>query len=130
MRRFNNLVATRTVAAIVGLGTIVSACSDIYYDRRETIHFGAADAVATNIALQTVDPWPPGSSNRNAPTNGDRVAAAIVRYRTGRVIPPVGSGTSSSYQQQQQQQQMPQQQTQTSQPASGVVTTDTGTQVK
>lgn len=99
------------VAAALVLGTMLAGCSDIYFDRRETVLFGADNAVASNIAVQTVDPWPPASANRNIPGNGPRVAAAVERYRTGRVIPPQGNGTSSSYQQQQaqQQQQQPQQ---------------------
>jgi hypothetical protein len=108
MRRSVNMLALRAVAAVVGLGTIVGSCSDMYYDRRETLLFGADDAVASNIAVQTIDPWPPYVYNRRAPANGERVAAAIKRYRTGRVYTPIGNGTSSSYQQQQQMQQMSQ----------------------
>jgi hypothetical protein len=109
MRRSIEMLTARTVAAVVGLGVILAGCSDIYYDRRETILFGADDAVASNIAVQTIDPWPPASADRRAPANGERVAAAIKRYRTGRVFTPIGNSTSTSYQQQQQlQQQMAQ----------------------
>jgi hypothetical protein len=109
MRRSSNFVAVRVVAATVGLGAVLAGCSDLYYDRRETILFGADNAVASNIAVQTIDPWPPGSASRRAPANGERVAAAIRRYRTGRVFTPIGNGTSSTYLQQQQlQQQMSQ----------------------
>jgi len=136
MRRSIEILAVRAVAAIVGLGTILAGCSDIYYDRRETILLGADDAVASNMAVQTIDPWPPGSANRRAPANGERVAAAIKRYRTGRVFMPIGNGTSSSYQQQQQLQQ--QQLSQEPQPATssgqgagaGVMSTSGGVQVK
>ena len=47
----------RTVAAITLLG-MLAGCSDLYYDRRETIAFGGPDAVATNNAVQMADPWP------------------------------------------------------------------------
>src|SRR5215471_18112747 len=104
MRRCNDMPAARAVTAMVGLGIIVTGCSDVYFDRRETILFGADDARATSMATQTIDPWPPSSIDRRAPANGDRVAAAIKRYRTGRVFIPIGNTTSSSYQQQQQQQ--------------------------
>jgi hypothetical protein len=127
MRRSAEYPAKRALAAVIGLGAIVGGCSDIYYDRRETVLFGADNAVAANIAVQTVDPWPPGSANRNASTNGEVVAAAIERYRTGRVFMPMGNGTSSSYQQQQQQQQ--QQQSQQA-PSAGAVSAPGGTQVK
>jgi hypothetical protein len=105
MRRSTKVSAVRVVAVLVGFGTLLASCSDIYYDRRETVLFGADNAVATAIAVQTIDPWPPASANRRAPANGERVAAAIARYRAGRVIPPQGNGTSSAYQQQQQQSQ-------------------------
>ena len=103
MRRCNDMPAARAVAAVVGLSIIVAGCSDIYFDRRETIMFGADDALASNLAAQTIDPWPASSIDRRAPANGDRVAAAIKRYRTGRVFIPTGNATSTSYQQQQQQ---------------------------
>jgi hypothetical protein len=135
MRRSSNIVAVRAVAATVVLGVLLAGCSDLYYDRRETILFGADNAVASNMAVQTIDPWPPGSANRRAPANGERVAAAIKRYRTGRVFMPVGNGTSSTYQQQQQ---LQQQMTQDSPPAAsagtgsgaGGISTGAGAQVK
>jgi hypothetical protein len=123
--------ARRALAAVIGLGAIVGGCSDIYYDRRETVLFGADNAVAANNAVQAVDPWPPGSANRNASTNGQVVAAGIERYRTGRVFIPIGNGTSSSYQQQQQMQQQQQQQSSSQQSSSaGAVSAPSGTQVK
>lgn len=76
--------------------TVLAGCSDIYYDRRETIAFGGADALATSQAVQTIDPWPPKSADRYHTTEGAVVATAIQRYRTGRVIKPRGTGTSSS----------------------------------
>jgi hypothetical protein len=109
MHRFSDMPIMRATAAAFGLAVVLAGCSDIYYDRRDTILFGGGDTIASNIAVQTIDPWPPGSANRHAPANGPRVAAAIKRYRTGRVFTPIGNGTSTSYQQQQQlQQQMEQ----------------------
>ncbi len=81
---------------VVAVSVVLAGCSDIYYDRRETVASGAADAVASNIALQTIDPWPANVANTNIPMNGARAALAIQRYRTGRVLSPVGSGTSSA----------------------------------
>jgi hypothetical protein len=86
---------TRVVATAVLLGSALAGCSDIYLDRRETVSFGAKDATATAQAVQTVDPWPPSSANRNIESNGVRVAGAIERYRTGQIIQPKGTGTSS-----------------------------------
>jgi hypothetical protein len=88
---------TRSVVAAVLLASVLAGCSDIYYDRRETVSFAANDAMASAHATQVVDPWPAPSANRNIAFNGPRVAGAIERYRTGRIIEPKGTGTSSGY---------------------------------
>ncbi len=88
---------TRIIAGAVLLASILTGCSDIYYDRRETVSFAAGDSVATAQAVQVIDPWPPAAYNRNIAYNGPRVAGAIERYRTGRIIEPKGNSTSSSY---------------------------------
>ena len=85
----------RIIAGTVLLASILAGCSDIYYDRRETVSFAAGNALASAQAVQTVDPWPPASANRNIDGYGIRVAGAIERYRTGRIIQPKGTGTSS-----------------------------------
>lgn len=72
-----------------------------YLDRRETLSLGGGDAVATNKILQTQDPWPVVAANRNLTTHGHVAAGAMERYRTGKVIQPVGMSTSSANYQQQ-----------------------------
>ena len=83
--------------ALLGAAFAVAlgACSDIYYDRRDSINLSLGDANASNIASQTVDPWPRHAADKNIPTNGQVVEAAIKRYREGKVTPPRGIGTSS-----------------------------------
>ena len=88
---------TRVVTGAVLLASLLAGCSDIYYDRRETGSFAAGDSVASAQAVQVIDPWPRAAYNRNIAYNGPRVAGAIERYRTGRIIEPKGTGTSSSY---------------------------------
>ena len=95
MPRRSNKMKIVTVAVV--LGTALAGCSDIYYDRRETVSFSADEAVASAQATQIIDPWPASASRRDHTTNGPRVAGAIERYRTGRIIQPVGTGTSTSY---------------------------------
>src|SRR5437763_1577144 len=82
--------------AIVAIATVLGGCSDIYFDRRETIALSAGDAIATDAVTQMIDPWPPYSARRNFAFNGQRMQAAQERYRTGRVIPPVNVTTSSA----------------------------------
>jgi hypothetical protein len=102
MSRFSKSLCA--AAAACGLIVTLAGCSDIYYDRRETVSAGANDAVAGNSAIQMIDPWPRSAANRDFASNGERVVLGIERYRTGRVIPPRGTNTSSAgYEQQQQQ---------------------------
>jgi hypothetical protein len=74
----------------------LAACSQ-YLDRREGVTLNAGNALAANQVTQMVDPWPPDSSNRNIGFNGERMQAAVARYRTGKVIEPVGMETSGAY---------------------------------
>lgn len=78
-------------------GATLAGCADadLYLDRRDTIALSAGDAVASNIIVQTVDPWPRVAGNRDIPGNGDRMQAAGERYRTGKIIAPRGTETSS-----------------------------------
>ncbi|MGZ5835553.1 MAG: hypothetical protein ACXWJ6_13875 [Xanthobacteraceae bacterium] len=99
----------RRIAALVlvSASTALAGCSDIYYDRRETVSSGAADAVASNMAVQTIDPWPPNVANQNIAMNGDRAVLAAERYRANRVLWSNGSNTSSAGYTQPAQQQQP-----------------------
>jgi len=88
---------TRVVMGAVLLASLLAGCSDIYYDRREPVSFAAGDATATAQAVQGIDPWPRAAYNRNIAYKGPRVAGAIERYRTGKIIEPKGTGTSSGW---------------------------------
>lgn len=88
----------RALAAALLAAGVLAGCvdADLYFDRRDTISLHAGDAVASNIAVQTVDPWPRAAADRNLPANGDRMQAAGERYRTGRIVPLHALGTSSA----------------------------------
>ena len=79
----------RAVAATVMLGALLAGCSDVYFERRESIALGAGDAVAANQVEQMVDPWPPYSSNKNLTFNGERMQRAVECYRIDKVTQPV-----------------------------------------
>ena len=85
----------RILAVSAALSTVLAACSDLYYDRRDSIHLSVGDANASNIAVQTIDPWPRHAANRNILTNGEKIQPAIQRYKEGKVTQPRGLGTSS-----------------------------------
>jgi len=81
-------------AVAVGLGAWLAGCSDLYLDHRDTVGLSGGDAVAANEATQMVDPWPRNSGNNNLTFNGPKMQSAVERYRTNRVIPPIGATTS------------------------------------
>jgi hypothetical protein len=82
---------------LLGLCATLGACTDpgFYTDHREGVTFHSGNAVASNIAVQTIDPWPPAASDRHLKADGERTQKAIERYRTNKIIPPQGTGTSS-----------------------------------
>lgn len=90
--------ASRVVRSIVlgvVLGMSLCACSDMYYDRRESITFQAGDAVRANVIAQTIDPWSRASADRHIDYNGERMQRAIERYRTNKTTPLMTTSTSS-----------------------------------
>jgi len=91
MFRSNRLAVLALVAPLLG------ACTDMYFDRRDSVSFGAGDAVAVNKITQMIDPWPPYAGNRNIAFDGERMQAAAERYRTNKVIEPQGMDTTSDY---------------------------------
>jgi hypothetical protein len=95
--------AIEGVAAVLALGAMLGACSDVYTARRDTLSLAAGDDIATNKVTHMIDPWPPYSANRNIAFDGQRMQSAVERYRTNRVTPPVNITTSSANYQQAQQ---------------------------
>jgi hypothetical protein len=85
----------KTLLALPVLGTLLSGCSDIYFDRRETVALGANDHIASNMVSQMVDPWPRYVGNKNIAFNGERMQAAAERYRRHEVIRPVPLTTNT-----------------------------------
>lgn len=115
----------RTIAAAVTLGSMLTSCSDLYYDRRDTIALSGGNAVAANEIAQMVDPWPPHSGNTNIATNGQKMQSAVERYRTNKVTPPANPTTLDITNPQQATQTPPT----TPQSAAGPSITPTSTQV-
>lgn len=78
----------RLTAAIL-LTAALGGCSEIYFDRRDTVAFGGGDAVAADTVMQMNDPWPPHSGNTQLAANGQRMQSAIERYRANVITQPV-----------------------------------------
>ena len=89
----------RTAAAALVAGTILGGCSDIYYDRRETIALGADDAVAGNRAIHTLDPWPRRVGNPNLAFNGERMQSAVYQNQqaaaAAAALPPTSASAAA-----------------------------------
>lgn len=87
------------IAVVVVIASAVAGCSEMYFDRRQTIALGAGDALATNKVTQMVDPWPAVSANNNIAFNGQLMQSAQDRYNRGKVITPVlPTSASKDYQ--------------------------------
>jgi hypothetical protein len=94
MSRANNRNRLRALAGVLAFGLLLAACSDVYYDRRDTVSFAAGDAAAANRVTHAADMWPEAAGYRDILSNGQKMQGAVERYRTNKVTPPVGMDTS------------------------------------
>ena len=60
---------------------LMSGCAD-YLNRYDTVTLAAGDTQKHNLLLQTVDPFNPNSEVTAIPTDGQRAADAVRKYRT------------------------------------------------
>lgn len=100
LRLSNNMRALLLLSLAAGaLGGCSNAPYDPhgYLDRRDSIELSAGDANASNIVMQMIDPWPVYAGNKNLAYNGQRVQAAVQRYRNNEVTPPRGISASGVY---------------------------------
>jgi hypothetical protein len=86
--------AGKPLALLIACGALLGGCSDIYYDRRETVALGADDHIAANRVAQMVDPWPRYVGDKNIAFNGQRMQAAVERYRKHEIIRPISPQTT------------------------------------
>jgi hypothetical protein len=87
--------ASKLAVPAVLLAAMLGGCSDLYWDRRDSIVFWTGDAPASNVAIHTVDPWPPAAAKRRLTANGELMQKAAERYRTNKTTPLRPIGTSS-----------------------------------
>lgn len=73
----NSIKPALLAVAALSLG----ACSNQYFERKDTINFSLGEAVATNSAVQIPDPWPRRSADTNIPMDPVKAQNAIDRYR-------------------------------------------------
>ncbi len=86
-----------TAAALGGSMLFLAGCYEKdYLSQRDTITLGAGDAVATNAATHTIDPWPPHAKDTDIDLEGPRAAVAVERYQSNTSIKPQGLSTTGS----------------------------------
>ena len=73
---------SKTIFSIViclVVAVLATGCSSSDY--ADTINLDAGDAIATNKAVQTVDPWAHHAFKKRHPTNGKRIVKAYDKYQ-------------------------------------------------
>jgi len=98
MRWNNRFRGYRMLALALAVAMTVGACSDLYYDRRETISHHGGDAAEANKAAQVIDPWPAAAANHAIEADGERMQRAIERYRTNKTTPLATAPSPVQYQ--------------------------------
>src|ERR1044071_4701855 len=91
------LLLMSLAAALGGCANDLAYDPHGYLDRRDSIELSAGNANAHNIAVQMVDPWPRYAGNKTIAYNGQRMQAAVERYRNNQVLPPRGMSASTVY---------------------------------
>jgi hypothetical protein len=91
-------------AAVLGLAIATVALPALadpydYRDHRDTISSSAGNASAANIAVQTIDPWPPYAKRTTNHLDGRRAGVAISRYQLNKSLEPRGLATTTVYEQ-------------------------------
>jgi hypothetical protein len=66
---------------LLGAVAVSLAGCQQYLARQDLIEPWSGDAVAHNLALQTIDPWPRHAYDTHIPTSGRRQATAIRKYQ-------------------------------------------------
>lgn len=64
-------VKSKAFTAVLAL-LAVSACAE-YQNHRDTVTLGAGNAGEANLAIQTVNPFPPNAGQTQINTPGDRL---------------------------------------------------------
>jgi hypothetical protein len=111
MHLINRNRATRLLGAVLLAHVVLGASSgsahdylaesfffgdfDEYNRRSDSITLGLGNAVAHNIAVQTIDPWPAYVGKSRIDVDGERIMKGVTRYKENKSIPPRGLATES-----------------------------------
>jgi hypothetical protein len=83
----NKHILLGSLALMMTASSGAFACDD-YFARRDSIALGLGDASASNIATQTIDPWPPYARNTRIRVNGKRMQLGVTRYEQDKTKEP------------------------------------------
>ena len=77
------MVAADTLRVLLAASVLMLAgCEhDRYLDRRDSVTFGAGNAVAANKAIQIIDPWPQDARTISHGMSGEQAVAAMEKLR-------------------------------------------------
>jgi hypothetical protein len=79
---------------LLSAGAVSAACTSDqtheYLAHTDRVTRGAGDAVATNKAMHTIDPWPRNSHKTQIDMDGKRAGLAAKRYESNTSINPKG----------------------------------------
>jgi hypothetical protein len=78
MHRANRPLAR---SGLIVLAVLHLAACDNYVDRRDSVTFGAGDAVAANKAMQIIDPWPQSARHIQHGVSGEQAEAIMEKFR-------------------------------------------------
>src|SRR5262245_54744608 len=94
--RFLALAVASLLAAAVGVAGCSSDHIHEYRAHTDKVTAGAGDAMASNRAVHTVDPWPAYSQKTQIDMDGKRAQVAVRRYESNTTSKPQGLSSGSS----------------------------------
>ncbi|ACI57660.1 ABC-type uncharacterized transport system auxiliary subunit [Rhizobium leguminosarum] len=74
----------KRVLLVLAAAGLVSGCAD-YMNHRDTITFGAGNAMEANKAIHTEDPFPPEAQRTHIASDGKVVRRVMTEYQNGGV---------------------------------------------
>ncbi|MBX4959662.1 hypothetical protein [Rhizobium lentis] len=72
----------KRVLLVLAAAGLVSGCAD-YMNHRDTITFGAGNAVEANKAIHIQDPFPPEAQRTHIASDGKVIRRVVTQYQNG-----------------------------------------------
>ena len=87
-----NNIKPLTVVSLIAL-TSLTGCQQ-YHNRSEGVTTFAGNSHAVNEAKMVVDPWPKYLDDTDFDTDGERLSAAVKRYKSGGIDADASTSTT------------------------------------